>query len=55
MFQNLPLPATKEVRASSSSVTSCIVMMNGGVLYNQIIHAVAENILVYSDIVSLQF
>ena len=56
MFQNLPLPATQEVRASSSSsVTSCIVMMNGGVLYNQILHAVAENILVYYDIVSLQF
>ena len=33
MFENLPLPATQEVRDSSSGVTPCIVMKNDGVLY----------------------
>ena len=35
MFQNLPLPATQEVR-DSSSVTPCIVMKNVGVLNRQV-------------------
>ena len=35
MFQNLPLPAAKEVRNSSSGVGPCIVMKNDGVLYHQ--------------------
>ena len=35
MFQNLPLPAAQEVH-DNSSVTSCIVMKNDGVLYHQV-------------------
>ena len=36
MFQNLPLPEVQKVRDSSSGVTPCIVMENGGVLYHQV-------------------
>ena len=46
MFQNLPLPAAQEVRDSSSGVTSCIVMKNDVVLYQQVSYfgkAMSEN------------
>ena len=55
LFQNLPLPTAQEVRDSSSGVTPCIVMKNDGALYHQVFHADPGNILVYYDIVSLQF
>ena len=42
MFQNLTLPATQEVR-DSSSVTPCIVMKNDGVLYHQVSSFSAES------------
>ena len=35
-FQNLPLPATQEVRDSSNSMAPCIAMKNDGVLYHQV-------------------
>ena len=43
------------VNDSSRGVTPCIIFKNDGVLYQQVLHAVSENILVYYDIVPLQF
>ena len=36
LFQNLPLPAAHAVRDSSSGVTTCIVMMNDGIMCHQV-------------------
>ena len=55
MFHNLPLATMQEVHDSSSGVNPCIVMKNDGVLCHQMLHAVPNNILVYYDIVPLQF
>ena len=49
-----PIASEKEVR-DSSGVTPCIVMKNDGVLYHQVPHAVPKNILVYYNLVPLQF
>ena len=46
MFQNLPLPAAQD-SSDSSGVTPGIVI--------KVLHAVPENILVYDDLVPLQF
>ena len=48
IFQYLPLPVAQEVHDSSSSISPCIVMKNGVVLYHQVPLFSPESIQLWS-------